>query len=118
MRSLLLSSIAGALLMAGCHAAPGYRLLFEINKPPILRSPAPVSPVNAPPVSFAVEDVQAWPHYQRAPMTGVPQGGNAARSIITPADPCNPARTPVEPLPMPRAASTPREVRNDACQPE
>ena len=101
-RRALLLGCAGpvlALLPAvGCRATPGFQASLTFTQPPTLNQSAPVSAVEAPPVSYAVEEVQAWPRFARHPIThryGA-MGLGAAGDPCPPCPPCDPppARMP------------------------
>lgn len=109
MRRVLFSAVAVALGLSGCRATPGFTVKLELVKPPVLQSPSPMSPVQAPPVSYAVEQVQPWPSYIRAPFEG---RARTPLSVSAP-DPCPPEKQTFEKIPAPRTneASTPAPRR-------
>jgi hypothetical protein len=108
LRRLLCAGAMAALALCGCRATPGFHLSASITKPPVLSTHAPVSAIEAPPVGYAVEDLQPWMRYSRAPLAPL----RAPRVPLAFADPC----PPCPPTGQPEQLHAPKQLPKGKAQ--
>lgn len=123
MRRTLLTALAGLLAAVpsfGCRATPGFSWSMSITQPPTLQNSAPVSPIPAPGVAYAVEETAAWPTIHRQAITGVgPRLGVCAPSpdacLPPPVLPPGPAALPGDARQMPKGPAKGQQLQLGDC---
>ncbi|HZT79605.1 MAG TPA: hypothetical protein VFA26_05270 [Gemmataceae bacterium] len=114
----LVSLVGGPLALAcvaGCQSTPGFHWALSVTKPPVLSQPAAVSPVEAPPVAYAVEQPSPWPVYGRRAIRAA--AGVATISGCEPCPPCPPGAAPSQPPTQPQAGP-PRAMPRGPAEPK